>query len=352
MTSSCRQAWSAFRRRMSGPAAVFIVCQLCLSTAVHAEQDAGGRAAFTRGGWAGARYVAMGKAAEAVADDVFAIYWNPAGLYELKARESASRDQLEKKIEKGDISDIDEKDLVRFSEEESSRQFFQIGVSAASLDIEREAGFAGAAFKLFKGIAGAGVYTIQSRGIEARDEFGNYIQKLSYSGSEGYLSYGWSTGVATMGVSLKGLREQIGESIYYGSGFDLGAAVDLLPFLRVGFVVKDLGTNIYNYRDEGSALERLDFGNPSMRLSIALVNVRDFTIAVSGVKKLEQQDYEMNAGLEYAVSRALTIYLGLNDSRFASGINLNFGRTAVSYAFCVDKVDLGYNNIVSITLIL
>ncbi|HDP79657.1 MAG TPA: hypothetical protein ENN21_02305, partial [Spirochaetes bacterium] len=142
----------------------------------YAANDAGSRASFTRGGWVGARYVGMGKAAEVTANDVFAIYWNPAGLSSLKARETLSQDEVSEKARRGEIKDITEKDLIRFSEEGSEKNFLQVGVSACMLDIEREAGFFGAAFNLFKGVGGAGVYTIQSRDIESRDESGAFVK--------------------------------------------------------------------------------------------------------------------------------------------------------------------------------
>ncbi len=321
-------------------------------SAVLQAQDAGTRAAYTRGGWVGAKYVGIGKAAEVIADDVFAIYWNPAGLCELKTREGLSSDEVRKEVEKGEIEKISEQDLIKFSEEGTTRPFVQVGVSAAALDIEREAGFSGVAFTMFKGIAGAGVYLIQSRDIEARDESGNLTGSLNYQASAGYLSYGWSAGIASLGVSLKGLREQIGESVYYGGGADFGVNVDVLPVIRVGFVVQDIGTSMYQDNAVGRFWEKMDFGYPSMKLGVSLTNGRDFTIALSGVKRLEQEKYEVNAGIMYNLSRVLTLSLGLNDSNFSSGIMLEFWNMSIGYAFAIDKINLGYNNIVSLTLVL
>lgn len=321
-------------------------------SSVYAAQDAGGRLAFTRGGWVGARYVAMGKAAEVVADDVYAIYWNPAGLCELKTKERLSPDELRERVQKGDVKDITEQDLVRFSDEGSSRFFMQLGASASMLDVSREAGFAGAAFKFFRGVAGVGAYSIQSRGIEARDEAGNPRSDVDYMATAGYLSYGWNTSVASLGFSIKGVQERIADSAYYGGGIDFGTNIDVLPFLRVGFVIQDIGTSVYRKHHRGNFLEKLDFGNPTLRLGVALVNVKDFTLAVSGVKKLEQDEYEINVGVQYDLTGFASIYLGLNDTRFSTGLSLELWDIAIGYAFAFDRINMGYNHLLSMSIVL
>ncbi|MFW5751893.1 MAG: hypothetical protein ACOCW8_01000, partial [bacterium] len=133
-----------------------------------AGEDAGSRASYTRTGWVGARYVALGKAAEVIVDDAFAIYWNPAGLCDLSGKESPSIDEIKEKARKGDVDDIKEEDLVTFSEREDRNGVAQIVASGAKLAIEREAGFAGAGFSLWGGVFGAGLYTIRSDDIITR----------------------------------------------------------------------------------------------------------------------------------------------------------------------------------------
>ncbi len=314
-------------------------------------QDAGSRASFTRSGWVGARYVAMGKAAEVVVDDVFAIYWNPAGLTELKVKRSLSPEEIRKKAESGDIKGLTEEDLIKFSEEDESEVFFQIGVSAALLDINREAGFFGFAINLFDGVLGVGAYSIQSRDIEARDESGNLINKINYNASIGYLSYGWDYGISSIGFSLKGLHEKIGEIEYVGSGLDIGAQSEILPFLKVGFLIQDIGTGLKPRENYENIEDKYDPASASLRLSAAIVNrTSDFILAVSGVKKLEQEEFELNMGLQYDVLKYITIYVGLNDTYFSSGVSIKILGMDISYAFTYDKINLGYNNIISARL--
>lgn len=323
---------------------------LCISDLY--AQDSGGRASYTRGGWVGARYVAIGKAAEVIADDVYAIYWNPAGLCELKNRERISPDKIREKAQRSDISNITEQDLIKFSDEESSRSFVQIGASAGLLDIERQTGFTGVAFKLFKGVAGIGVNAIQSSGIDARDSEGAFVKHLSYGGYTCYFSYGWSTGITNIGASLKCLIEKIGDKNYFGGGIDFGTTADILPFLKLGFVIQDIGTSLYNNNESGAFQKRFDFGYPSIKVGALITTTTDIVIALSVVKKVEQKDFEVNAGIQYNVFKRINLYLGLNDSNFSAGMSVRMWDVDIGYAFAFDKINYGINNLVSISLVL
>ena len=59
-------------------------------------ENAGSRGSYSRAGWAGARYTAAGMTGEVLSDDVFAIYWNPAGLSELKKKRLTETEIREK----------------------------------------------------------------------------------------------------------------------------------------------------------------------------------------------------------------------------------------------------------------
>lgn len=318
-----------------------------------ADNEAGTMASYTRSGWAGARYVAMGKAAEAVVDDVYAIYWNPAGLRELKQKEAISSEDIRKKAETGDIDSITEKDLTRFSEDNYSKSFLQIGISSAFLDVDREAGFAGVAFSAFQGVMGIGYYGIQSRKIESYDTNGNYIKDLNYTGSIAFLSYGWGTGIASMGVSLKALYENIGRYNYYGFGSDIGTQIELIPLVKVGFVIQDIGTGLKPAENYNNISNKYDFAYPVFKLSGSVTNRGgDIVAVISCVKKLEQNKFEVNFGFQYNIFKYTSLYLGLNDSLFSTGLSLKVGNLDFTYAISFDKINYGYNNMISVTLVI
>ncbi len=329
--------------------AIILFC-VCIPSFL-AAQDAGSRAAFTRGGFAGAKYLAMGRAAEVLADDVFAMYWNPAGLVGLKASERLSAEEIRDRAKKGDVATITEEDLIRFSDDEGPRFVFQIGVSAAMIDVEREAGFSGIAFTAFKGVIGVGAYTIQSRNIESRDEYGNYIKDIRYSGSMGYLSYAWVSGITSIGFSLKGLYEKIGEFSYYGAGLDAGVQTEVVPFLKVGCMVSDIAAGLKPVGDYEYQENEYDFASPSIKVSAALTSREsDFVLAVTGVRKLESKKYELNLGVSYNLTGSITGYGGLSNSYFTAGISVSISGIEVAYAFSYDNINAGYNNMVSLLL--
>jgi len=74
----------------------------------------------------------------------------------------------------------------------------------------------------------------------------------------------------------------------------------------------------------------------------------DFVLAVTGVRKLESKNYELNLGVSYALTESISAYGGLSDSYFTTGLSVNFFNIEFGYAFCYDNINSGYNNIVSL----
>lgn len=308
--------------------------------------NAGSRGSYTRGGWAGARYAAAGMTGEVLVDDVFAVYWNPAGLSELKAKKKLTESQIREKAKSGDIEDITDEDLLNFSDEQYEALFLNIGVSYSSLDIDRDAGFAGVAFNAFKGVLGAGFFSITSGDIETRDEAGTLTGKERYTGSAGYLSYSIPWNIISFGITFKGYYESIGEYTYYGCGSDVGAQVYLLPFLKMGIMIRDAGGFLTPEKKEYSE-EEYDFFMPQIKIGAALLSDAGIRLAVSGSRKLEQSDFEYGAGVEFDLSRRMMLSAGLCDGYFSTGVTLKLPGVDISYALNFDRVDYGYNNTVS-----
>jgi hypothetical protein len=136
---------------------------------------------------------------------------------------------------------------------------------------------------------------------------------------------------------------------YYGGGLDAGTQVEVIPFLKLGFMVQDIGT-IMKPRSAGlNVKDKIDFAAPTLRLSAAMASrSTDFLLAFSAVKKLEQKDYEINVGIQYNVIKYVSIYLGVNDGMFSTGAALKIWSIEAGYAFCFDRINHGYNNLVSL----
>lgn len=314
------------------------------------SENAGSRGSYTRGGWAGARYTASGMSGEVLADDIFSIYWNPAGLTELRAKKKLTESQIAEKAKQGKVDQITEEDLLNFSESESSQLFFNIGASYTNLDIDRDAGFAGCAFNLFKGIIGAGLYSITSTGIETRDDNGILTGSAKYSGSVGFISYAQQWNIFSFGLSAKGYYENIGKSTYSGAGADAGLQIFILPFLKCGVMVRD-AVGFLKPQNAPDSEKRYDFFKPQIKTGFAFLTNAGVKISISGSKKLEQPGYEYGAGIEYEVSKFLTVNTGIFDNFFSAGFTLRLLNMDVAYAINFDKIDYGYNNTVSMALL-
>ena len=314
--------------------------------------EAGSRASYTRGGWAGARYAAVGQCGAVFADDVYSIYWNPAGLSELKSKKKATGEDIFERARSGNVQGITEEELINFSKPASEMNVVDIGISGAMLDVDRNVLFAGCAFGLFDGVIGFGAYSISSFSIPSYDESGNSTGKSNYSGSVGYVSYGISLGAASIGMSVKGLYERIGEYSYAGMGLDIGSQVFVLPFLKIGFAAYDIGTGLAPLDDDGGNLrKKYDLGRPSLRGNAALISQVGFTLSVGFMKKLEQNDYCLACGVQYDVKKFLSIYAGMCDSQFSTGIGIKVSNFEIAYAFVFDGIDGGVNNVISASIL-
>ncbi len=222
------------------PRIVALCVTFCvLSVSQLAAQDAGSRAVFTRSGWVGARYIAMGKAAEAIADDVYAIYWNPAGLVDLRDRQTLSPDEIREKARKGDIKGISEQDLIRFSDEGNTRPFVQAGVSASMLDVERE-GVRGNRLRARERGDGLRPQPHPVAGIEGRAEvrtIHGYLntspRPASFRTASPRGSPRWRVAEGDAGAHRR-IHVQRGGGRFRGE-------LDVLPFLRLAFVIQDIG---------------------------------------------------------------------------------------------------------------
>lgn len=328
------------------PAVVFFIF---ITLAGYAE-NAGSRGSYTRGGWAGAEYAATGMTGEVLANDIFSIYWNPAGLTELRVKKKLTESQITEKAKQGKIDDITEEDLLNFSESDANQIFFNVGGSYTKLDIERNAGFAGCAFNLFKGVIGVGLYSINSSDVETRNDSGELTGYKDYSGSEGFLSYALQWNIISLGFSAKGYYESIGDSKYSGAGADAGMQIFVLPFIKIGVMVRD-AFGFLKPQDASSSEDRYDYFKPQIRTGIAFLSDSGIKIALSGSKKLEQSDYEYGAGIEYDISRFITVNTGLSNKYFSAGFVLKLLNVDISYAINFDNIDYGYNNTVSLALL-
>ena len=308
---------------------------------------AGSRASFARTGWVGGEYVAMGMTGSIIANDVYSIYWNPAGLNELKRKKKLSEDDVLARAREGRVESIRERDLLDFSEDKSDAIFLDMGFSGSMLAESRNAVFAGVAFGLFDGVAGIGVYTFGSMNIDLYDEYGTPQGTTDYVAGVTYLSYAWSMGVTNVGLTVKGLYEKIDDISYIGGGIDFGAQVAILPFLSVGFTATDLGTGLYPVTGEDDIKKTYDMAYPMLNLGAALNAGTGYIIVASISKRLEQEGYMLSGGIKYELAKYMNVMLGMSGSSFSAGVSLSLPNMIIAYGLSFDRIDYGVNNTVS-----
>ncbi len=307
------------------------------------------RGTFTRGGLVGGRYVAMGGNGEVTADDVYSIYWNPAGLTELRHTKILTEKEIKEKAEKGKVDDISEAELIKFSDEEKGFSV-QVAASGSIMAYGAKTAFFGMAINLPTGVLGIGSYTIFSGGVDRMDYSGVRTGNLDYLATAGYISYGVSLGVTSLGFSIKGLYEKIGNDYYLGCGADFGTQVYLLPFLKIGLMVQDLGTGMYPMVKRAGIDQTYAFAYPTLKLGLAVITNRNFTLAVSGIKKIDVKTFGYSVGAQYDIMKWASIYIGLRDLVFSAGLTFHVVQFDISYAFTMDTVTKGFNHIASATV--
>lgn len=336
---------------------IFAAAISVLPQGISAASDAGSRASYLRGNLAGARYVAMGQCGEALADDVYSIYWNPAGLVRLKARTRLTPEEILDRARAGEANRITENELLSFSEPASEGNAVQVGLSGAMLDVDRNAFFGGAAFGLFGGVAGVGInstISTKSESYYAYDENNRPLGRRGntvYAGSAAYLSYGFGLGITSFGFSLKGLYERIANYSYAGAGLDAGVQVSVLSFLRFGAVIQDMGTGLVPVNGGSELKKKYDLAMPSFRISGLITNDAEFTLVFGMNKKFEQDKLTFCFGVQYDVWKYLSLAAGINGVNFSAGATIKIRKFELSYAFVFDGIDDGANHVLSASML-
>ena len=190
------------------PATLLLLTLTALLCAAAVARAAGtASAAFLRVGW-GARPAAMGEAFTAAADDIDALYWNPAGLNYVKRLQ----------------------------------QTFGHNSWIEGINTEH------AAFALRRSpvsVMGAGIGFLNSGDIERGNKYG-YTEGY-YSANDLALLFSYARRLKpqlAVGGNFKIIRERIESASAQAFAIDAGAIYELSPKLKLGASIKNLGTGL------------------------------------------------------------------------------------------------------------
>jgi hypothetical protein len=256
---------------------------------------------------------ALGDAFVGLADDSSALFFNSAGLSQLKAASFS----------------INHNSYLAGSFEET----LLFGLRTGSLG-----GFAVA------------LQYVSWGGIDKRDADG--VPQGSFTDSDAAFSVGWGLPVAdglSLGLALHGSQQKIVDSLYTGLSGDMGLLWVLRPNLRVGLAYTGLGTHLAGF-------------TPAQDIHLGLSTLQDIGMHFK-IQPLLAGDWEpkgvsrIQGGLEGTIDRACFLRLGyqaaLKNNQiggltgFTVGAGLLIGRVRLDYAF-VPYGDLGISHRISV----
>lgn len=270
--------------------------------------EAGAAGAYLRMG-VGARALGMGGAYTAICDDVYATYWNPAGLTQIEEH--------------------------------------QIGSMYAMMSLDRRYNFLNYALGLGKNL-GLGISWISFGigGIEERDDDRKTPIKELESSEDAYcLSLAKGLGEKfSLGGNIKYLGHKLLNNSASGFGFDVGVLFKPTEALSLGLMFQDIGSKVKwdtpsGHEDEFPLNIR---GGASLRL------LEDRLILATDLKKNPTQSAKFHLGAEYEIFKNLTARIGYNDKEFTAGAGFGFPVLRFDYGYAADRPRKGDTHRISI----
>jgi len=278
---------------------------LVLPAVVNADDETASDHAipFMRMG-AGARALGMGGAYMAAANDASAGYWNPAELaWACGTQVSAT---------------------------------YALGMAE-----DRRMSFLTASHRFRWGGLGASLLTAGMKDIEQRDASGSFLGNFDYGDLGVMLHAAYASDLFSLGATVKYLHQgldavnQVDDGVN-GYGFDIGAAMQPMDWMRVGLALRDAATEI------GSDEQANDVPW-NLRGGTAIMPMTGFTFALDLDKVQDQNDLKFHVGTEYAfpVSEDLggALRLGLNDGKLTAGLGVLVKFLQFDYAFVQEPQD-------------
>jgi len=247
----------------------------------------------------GARALGMGGAFTAIANDVTAVYWNPAGI--------ATQDP------------------------------FQISFMHAMLFLDTSLDFLVASAPTERyGSFGVGILALTSGGFEQRSALNEVIGNFDTRDLAFIVS--WSKEVfqdISFGLNYKFVNQKILSYTGNGHGIDFGVKARLFDRLDGGLVLANILSPKVKLAQEAETYPlQIRAGLSSAFLDKKLVLSIEMT-KISGWGKSQ-----MHFGGEYKVMNQLAIRLGLNDKNLTFGAGFSFDRPGFSF----DRLGIGYSN--------
>jgi len=231
----------------------------------------------------GARASAMGEAFTALTDDGTALYWNPAGLAQIKKTEFSTMYNM---------------------------HFQQINQGYVTL-----------ASPLLVGVTALGVNYIDMGQIEGRDEYGNPTGNFGASDIHLFAGYAIKFKNISLGLTIGWLQDKIKEDIKSSFLGNIGVFYSLNKYFTFGAVVQNIGTKL------GSDSLPLTFKVGTALKLKNLILTADLPLSI---------EY-YGLGAEWWVGSILALRVGYKATHtittITTGIGLKFEKICLDYAY-------------------
>ncbi len=216
----------------------------------------------------GARAIGMGGAHTALADDVNAPHWNPAGVAAADRRQATA----------------------------SHADWF------AGLSHEHAAYLHP---RLFGGNAAVSVTSLRSGQIEGRDAARRAAGSFTSADTAVTLSYGKTQGDARLGMSVKFIEQRLGARRAQGAALDLGLIHPLpLRALSLGLAAQNLGPRLAYGNERSYDLPAL------LKAGVGYSPSKAFTTAVDVKYQIRPGEMDLAWGAEFRAVQALALRAG------------------------------------------
>jgi len=249
----------------------------------------------------GARPIALGEAYVALADDINAIYWNPAGLVQVKIPE------------------------VGFT---YNKWFEDIGYH-----------FLGYSHPLDNSILGVSAYYLGAGDIDGSDNAGNPIGEFTTYDLAFAFSYGRRLSErVSVGANFKYILEKLEEELASAFAFDIGALYKPGVYdLVLGVNIQNIGTGIKFVEESASLPQNVKFG-----LAYTLFPENPLILTLD-FNKCKDKGVYVGSGAEFWVVDYLALRIGGKfDPDVKDGLRLGFGLRAgnfgLDYAYTPHRI--------------
>jgi outer membrane protein OmpA-like peptidoglycan-associated protein len=296
-------------------ASLLLVCVMPLIASA-AEKDSNHLSPYLRAG-VGPRYLAMGKAGT-LASDVFAGYWNPAGLGWMRGWQLG-------------------------------------GMYTAGYDYDRNHNYVGVGYGAELGAIALSWINAGWSDVDGYDLSGKPTGLFNYNGNAIQLSLGKSWDKVAMGVSGKMVNEGNGANFgtddnVTGFGLDVGAAAKINRYFSLGIAAQDLFT-------KASKASEADEVPAQLRIGGEIYPAQGFTVAMDMAKVQNEENFKFHGGAEYAFALDqahdlnAALRLGMNEDRFTGGFGVGIKWLNFDYAYVVEPENwMGTNHRLGILL--